>query len=76
MWKWLNGVNLTDEMMNKFSLEEIKEDSYRICSYLNLRDNGNIKIELTNCKYEKQNYICKYGKYLILILIKMNISIV
>jgi hypothetical protein len=54
-------MNISDYLYEKLSLEKIKADSYRKCSYLNLRDNGEIKIELTNCVNEKQPYICKYG---------------
>ena len=49
-------------MIDQFSLSKIREDAYRKCSYLNLRDDGNVNIELTNCNNEKQPYICKYGK--------------
>lgn len=48
-------------MIDQFSLSKIREDAYRKCSYLNLRDDGNVNIELTNCNNEKQPYICKYG---------------
>ncbi len=47
----------------RFSLDETKLDPYRKCAYLNLRDNGEIKVELSNCINEKQPYICKYGNF-------------
>jgi hypothetical protein len=57
-------MNISDYLHERLSLEKIKADSYRKCSYLNLRDNGEIKIELTNCVNEKQPYICKYGIFI------------
>ncbi len=41
----------------------MRDDPYRKCSYLNLRDNGDVNIELSNCFNEKQPYICKYSKF-------------
>ena len=48
-------------MINKFDLNKIDYDEYRKCAYLNIRDNGNNKIELTNCNNERQPYVCKYS---------------
>ena len=62
IWRWIDGNRLTSNMIHKFALERIRYDKYRKCAYLNIRDNGNVKIELTNCKNERQPYICKYSK--------------
>lgn len=61
-WNWIDGYNVSQEVIDYFSLAKLKEDQYRKCTYLNIRDDGNVKIELTNCQNEKQPYICKYGK--------------
>ncbi len=52
-----------NDFIQKLSLNKIAYDKYRKCAYLNLRDNGDAKIELTNCNNEKQPYICKYGNF-------------
>ena len=61
-WQWLNGVNLSESLMERFGMEKARSDSYRRCAYLNLRDNGEVKIEATNCGDEKHPFICKYGE--------------
>lgn len=55
-------MNVSDYFIKNFQLDRIKEDQYRKCAYLNVRDNGDIQIELSNCNYDKQPYICKYSK--------------
>ena len=54
---------MSREQIEKFSLDKINYDKYRKCAYLNLRDNGDVKIELSNCNNEKQPYICKYSNF-------------
>lgn len=47
-------------MITKFELDKKRYDEYRKCAYLNLRDNGVVNIELTNCNNGRQPYVCKY----------------
>jgi hypothetical protein len=61
-WRWINGKNLSNDLFFNTSLNTIVHDSYRKCAYLNLRDDGNVKIELTNCNHDTLPYICKYGE--------------
>ncbi|CAF0777204.1 unnamed protein product [Brachionus calyciflorus] len=58
-WKWLNGMALNDSRIESL-IYRPHNDVYRQCSYLNVRDNGEMIIELANCRNDQHNYICKY----------------
>jgi hypothetical protein len=67
LWKSINGQNVSLDFIQKYQLDRARADQYRKCGYLNLRDDGDIKIEVTNCINEKHPYVCKYSKNLYLI---------
>ena len=73
-WQWLNGFNLNDsfllnpnETTNKVNLPILRKSPidylYWPCGYINLRGNGDINIDNSNCDRDHKPYICKYGIY-------------
>ena len=63
-------MNVSSDFISKYELDYLRGDQYKRCAYLNLRDNGDNKIDLTNCYNDRHPYICKYSK-----LIRLDLNI-
>lgn len=57
-------MNVSSEFIERYELDQVRGDEYRKCGFISLRDNGDTRIDLTNCVNDKHPYICKYSKCL------------